>query len=79
MPARAVPSLTEKASVPISGPGLGRAELHRRCHLPLARGVGWLLSESGVPRRIKSAFLTDADIADLTAYAASLCGQRSAA
>ena len=26
---------------------------------PLARGVGWLLSESGVPRRIKAAYLTD--------------------
>jgi hypothetical protein len=44
-----------------------------------ARGVGWLLSETGVPRRIKTAFLTDADIADLAAYAASLRGHRSAA
>jgi hypothetical protein len=43
---------------------------------PLARGVGRLLSESGVPRRIETAFLTDADLA---AYAASLRGQRSAA
>ena len=31
---------------------------------PLARGVGWLLSETGVPRRIKSAYLA--------AYAARL-------
>ena len=30
---------------------------------PLARGVGWLLSETGIPRRIKAAYLTDADIA----------------
>jgi S-DNA-T family DNA segregation ATPase FtsK/SpoIIIE len=46
---------------------------------PLARGVGWLLSETGVPRRIKTAFLTDADIADLAAYAAELRGHRQAA
>ena len=39
---------------------------------PLARGVGWLLSESGVPRRIKAAYLTDDDIKYLAAYAASL-------
>jgi S-DNA-T family DNA segregation ATPase FtsK/SpoIIIE len=46
---------------------------------PLARGVGWLLSETGVPRRIKAAFLTDADIAHLAAYAADLRGTRQAA
>jgi DNA segregation ATPase FtsK/SpoIIIE, S-DNA-T family len=46
---------------------------------PLARGVGWLLSETGVPRRIKAAYLTDTDVADLAAYAASLRGHRSAA
>jgi DNA segregation ATPase FtsK/SpoIIIE, S-DNA-T family len=39
---------------------------------PLARGVGWLLSETGVPRRIKSAYLTDEDVAHLAAYAARL-------
>jgi S-DNA-T family DNA segregation ATPase FtsK/SpoIIIE len=39
---------------------------------PLARGVGWLLSEDGIPRRIKTAYLTDAQVADLAAYAAQL-------
>jgi len=39
---------------------------------PLARGVGWLLSESGVPRRIKAAYLEDNDIHYLAAYAADL-------
>ena len=39
---------------------------------PLARGVGWLLSETGVPRRIKTAYLTDYQITDLAAYAAQL-------
>jgi len=46
---------------------------------PLARGVGWLLSETGVPRRIKAAYLTDTDITDLAAYAVSLRGYRDAA
>jgi hypothetical protein len=45
----------------------------------LARGVAWLLSETGVPRRIKTAFLTDTDIKDLAAYAASLRGTEQAA
>ena len=41
---------------------------------PLARGVGWLLSETGVPRRIKAAYLDDDDINYLAAYAARLRG-----
>jgi S-DNA-T family DNA segregation ATPase FtsK/SpoIIIE len=39
---------------------------------PMARGVGWLLSETGVPRRIKSAYLTDEDVAYLAHFAADL-------
>ena len=39
---------------------------------PLARGVGYLLSETGVPRRIKAAYLDDGDIKYLAAYAAKL-------
>jgi S-DNA-T family DNA segregation ATPase FtsK/SpoIIIE len=39
---------------------------------PLARGVGWLLSETGVPRRIKAAYLEDHHIHYLAAYAADL-------
>jgi len=39
---------------------------------PMARGVGWLLSETGVPRRIKSAYLTDEDVACLANFAATL-------
>ena len=42
---------------------------------PLARGVGWLLSETGMPRRIKAAYLTDDDIQYLAAYAARLRGK----
>ena len=39
---------------------------------PRSRGVSWLLAESGVPRRIKTAYLTDDDIKYLAAYAAQL-------
>src|SRR5690348_9268808 len=39
---------------------------------PLARGVSWLLAETGIPRRVKAAYLSDADIAHLAAYAAQL-------
>ena len=45
---------------------------------PLARGVGWLLSETGIPRRIKAAYLTDDDIKYLAAYAARLRGKDAA-
>jgi S-DNA-T family DNA segregation ATPase FtsK/SpoIIIE len=41
--------------------------------------VGWLLSETGVPRRIKAAYLTDHDIKYLAAYAARLRGTDIAA
>lgn len=39
---------------------------------PLARGVGWLLSESGVPKRIKAAYLSDDEIRHLAGHAAQL-------
>jgi S-DNA-T family DNA segregation ATPase FtsK/SpoIIIE len=32
---------------------------------PLARGVSWLLAEDGTPQRIKAAYLTDREIAEL--------------
>jgi S-DNA-T family DNA segregation ATPase FtsK/SpoIIIE len=37
---------------------------------PLARGVGWLLAEGGIPRRVKAAYLADTDIDYLAAFAA---------
>jgi S-DNA-T family DNA segregation ATPase FtsK/SpoIIIE len=46
---------------------------------PLARGVGWLLSESGEPRRIKAAYLTDGQVKHLAGYAAKLRGREVAA
>jgi DNA segregation ATPase FtsK/SpoIIIE, S-DNA-T family len=46
---------------------------------PLARGVGWLLSETGIPRRIKAAYLTDDHIKYLAAHAADLRRKDAAA
>jgi len=46
---------------------------------PTARGVGWLLSETGIPRRIKAAYLTDDDVAYTAAYAARLRNAEAAA
>src|SRR5487761_1578145 len=37
---------------------------------PQARGVGWLRAEDGIPRRMKSAYLTDEQIIELAAWAA---------
>jgi S-DNA-T family DNA segregation ATPase FtsK/SpoIIIE len=45
---------------------------------PLARGVGWLLSESGMPERVKAAYLTDDDIRYLATWAGSLRRDRAA-
>lgn len=39
---------------------------------PAARGVGWLIAEGGVPRRIKTAFLDDGKVAVLSQRAAKL-------
>jgi S-DNA-T family DNA segregation ATPase FtsK/SpoIIIE len=38
---------------------------------PQARGVSWLRAEDGIPRRVKAAYLTDEQIIDLAARAAS--------
>jgi S-DNA-T family DNA segregation ATPase FtsK/SpoIIIE len=46
---------------------------------PLARGVGLLLSETGIPRRIKAAYLDDDTIKYLADYAARLRGRQAAA
>jgi hypothetical protein len=37
---------------------------------PTARGIGWLLAEGGIPRRMRVAYLTDAQVRKLAALAA---------
>jgi S-DNA-T family DNA segregation ATPase FtsK/SpoIIIE len=50
-----------------AGEGYNAADI-----LPEERGIGLLLAEGGIPRRIKSAYLTDADIYGLVEYARQL-------
>jgi DNA segregation ATPase FtsK/SpoIIIE, S-DNA-T family len=45
---------------------------------PEDRGVGFLLAEGGIPRRIKSAYLQDKDIYGLVDYARQLRGGKAA-
>jgi DNA segregation ATPase FtsK/SpoIIIE, S-DNA-T family len=37
---------------------------------PQSRGVSWLRAEDGIPRRVKAAYLSDAEIIELAAWAA---------
>ena len=39
---------------------------------PAARGVGWLIAEGGIPRRVKAAYLSDDQVARLAEKAAKL-------
>jgi len=39
---------------------------------PACRGVGWLIAEGGIPRRMKAAYLSDDQVAALAAHAARL-------
>jgi S-DNA-T family DNA segregation ATPase FtsK/SpoIIIE len=47
--------------------GYSAATIHAQDH-----GVAWLIAEDGHPRRIKTAYLDDPDIARLAAYAADI-------
>jgi S-DNA-T family DNA segregation ATPase FtsK/SpoIIIE len=53
---------TEISSDIILGYGWAKAGYSAATIAPEDRGVGWLLAEGGTPRRIKSAYLSDADI-----------------
>jgi S-DNA-T family DNA segregation ATPase FtsK/SpoIIIE len=65
-------STTESSSDTILGHGWSGQGYSAATIDPSARGVSWLLSETGVPRRIKTAYLTDHHIKHLAAYAAQL-------
>jgi S-DNA-T family DNA segregation ATPase FtsK/SpoIIIE len=44
---------------------------------PAARGVGWLIAEGGIPRRMKAAYLTDDQAAGISDRAAKLRAEHS--
>jgi S-DNA-T family DNA segregation ATPase FtsK/SpoIIIE len=70
---------TDSSSDVVLGQGWAAQNYTAAAIDPLARGVGWLLSETGVPRRIKTAYLADDQIAHLAVYAAHLRGKGAAA
>ena len=39
---------------------------------PTARGVGWLIAEGGIPRRMKTAYLSDTQVHALAHHAVRL-------
>ncbi len=63
---------TDSSSDVVLGQGWATAGYSAATIDPLARGVSWLLSETGEPRRVKAAYLTDAEIAYLAGWAAQL-------
>ena len=63
---------TDSSSDVVLGQGWATKNYTAAAIDPLARGAAWLLSETGVPRRIKTAWLDDATIHYLAAYAAQL-------
>jgi S-DNA-T family DNA segregation ATPase FtsK/SpoIIIE len=63
---------TEASSDTILGHGWATAGYSATDIDPQSRGVSWLRAEDGIPRRVKSAYLTDDDIITLAGHAASL-------
>jgi S-DNA-T family DNA segregation ATPase FtsK/SpoIIIE len=61
---------TEASSDTILGHGWANAGYSATEIDPQARGVSWLRAEDGIPRRVKSAYLTDEQIIDLASWAA---------
>jgi S-DNA-T family DNA segregation ATPase FtsK/SpoIIIE len=61
---------TDISSDIILGYGWAKAGYSAANIAPEDRGVGWLLAEGGIPRRIKAAYLSDADIYALVDRAA---------
>jgi DNA segregation ATPase FtsK/SpoIIIE, S-DNA-T family len=63
---------TDASSDVILGHGWANAGYTAASIDPLARGVGWLIAEGGIPRRMKAAYLDEDQVADLAAYATRL-------
>jgi S-DNA-T family DNA segregation ATPase FtsK/SpoIIIE len=63
---------TDSSSDIVLGRGWAGEGYNAATILPEERGIGLLLAEGGIPRRIKSAYLSDADIYGLVEYARQL-------
>lgn len=63
---------TDSSSDIILGRGWAQTGYNAATIRPQERGIGFLLAEGGIPRRMKSAYLTDAHIYSLVEYARQL-------
>lgn len=63
---------TDSSSDIILGRGWAQSGFNAATIRPEERGIGLLLAEGGIPRRMKSAYLTDAHIYSLVEYARQL-------
>lgn len=63
---------TDSSSDIILGRGWAQTGYNAATIRPQERGIGYLLAEGGIPRRMKSAYLTDAHIYSLVEYARQL-------
>jgi S-DNA-T family DNA segregation ATPase FtsK/SpoIIIE len=70
---------TDSSSDIILGRGWASQGYNAATIAPEERGVGYLLAEGGLPRRMKSAYLTDAHIYSLVDYARQLRTKKTAA
>lgn len=61
---------TDSSSDIILGVGWAKEGYSAKRIAPEERGVGWLLAEGGIPRRLRTAYLTDDDITILIGRAA---------
>jgi len=69
---------TDSSSDIVLGRGWAQQGYNAATITPAERGVGLLLAEGGVPRRMKSAYLADADIYSLVDYARQMSTGRAA-
>ncbi|GAA5119974.1 hypothetical protein GCM10025762_38520 [Haloechinothrix salitolerans] len=69
---------TDSSSDIILTQGWAKEGYSARTITPEQLGVGWLLAEGGIPRRIKAAYLSDDDIRAVVAVARHLRGHRAA-
>ncbi len=69
---------TDSSSDIILTQGWAKEGYSARTITPEQLGVGWLLAEGGIPRRIKAAYLSDDDIRAVVAVARHLRGTRAA-